>query len=533
MEEGSVKLLLGSPHSTKFEPITIYTLSTQNALHRGSNVATKQVRFNLLVICLYTLKKGHIVYDEHVLDAPPNIHFRQDPHFEHYDPHGKDFDRNYRQLDPHGPSQYKTMSKSSFNTKDSTGKSVGKGTVSANSHSVVASSGSQVNSSSIKCFHCHDKGPIDYAGDEDDLDIDDEHVNVVHCVLSTVVDDDWKCTNIFHTFPKSGDRSCKLVIDTGSTMNVVAKNAIDRLKLKSPSLPQPKDIINTVLDDEFVTSSQGYRPIARASATVRNSFHCQSTRSKLELSYYEAYLDRCYDLIELRAKEIAALDDKDGQTHLKGLSRVPVNKPRVPYQESKLTRILQESLGETSHALLNLGEYQESVHTVSMAARSRRLSNVVSSTEKLETPKVKVDRESKLQAWFESKGKTRSIHRSEAYASPFPVSSIKQPYCQFTVKAKSLQFVAEHNREENSADSIENVLKSATQKPEYIEFLNIASREELLEIKGIGQKMAKCIVDLRETSPLNSLSDLEKLGLSSKQVKMKTSQLCPISKFEP
>ncbi|KAJ9185214.1 hypothetical protein P3X46_004872 [Hevea brasiliensis] len=401
---------------------------------------------------------------------------------------------------------------------------------------------------------------------------------------------------------------------------------------------------------------------------------CQSTRSKVELSYYEAYLDRCYDLIELRAKEIAALDDKDGQTlslefqdvfsrgaqrrtiahiglndvssrshgvlligvstpcsdgnevnkrtcnvgiHLQKSAKINHSlfvlsnvvhalnnsKPRVPYQESKLTRILQESLGETSHALLaaclNLGEYQESVHTVSMAARSRRLSNVVSSTEKLENPKVKVDRESKLQAWFESKGKTRSIHRSEAYASPFPVSSIKQPYCQSTVKAKvnsnqrtsnakerakvvpfrilfntegfggdllisflfshctsgttycfatydHLQFVAEHNREENSADSIENVLKSATQKPllnctcnfqnfnvhnsvmqEYIEFLNIASREELLEIKGIGQKMAKCIVDLRETSPLNSLgmskfhkhlSDLEKLGLSSKQV---------------
>ncbi|KAF2303142.1 hypothetical protein GH714_014102 [Hevea brasiliensis] len=259
---------------------------------------------------------------------------------------------------------------------------------------------------------------------------------------------------------------------------------------------------------------------------------CQSTRSKVELSYNEAYLDRCYDLIELRAKEIAALDDKDGQTQLKGLSRVPVksvlnfkrrvfswslekdnrtySKPRVPYQESKLTRILQESLGETSHALLvaclNLGEYQDSVHTVSMAARSRRLSNVVSSTEKLETPKVKVDRESKLQAWFESKGKTRSIHRSEAYASPFPVSSIKQPYCQSTVKAKI-----------NSNQCT----------------FNAKEREELLEIKGIGQKMAKCIVDLRETSPLNSLSDLEKLGLSSKQVKMKTSQLCPISKFEP
>lgn len=35
-------------------------------------------------------------------------------------------------------------------------------------------------------------------------------------------------------------------------------------------------------------------------------------------------MDRCYDLLEIKAKEIAVLDDKDGQIHLRGLSRVPV-----------------------------------------------------------------------------------------------------------------------------------------------------------------------------------------------------------------
>ncbi|XP_021687674.2 kinesin-like protein KIN-10B isoform X1 [Hevea brasiliensis] len=492
---------------------------------------------------------------------------------------------------------------------------------------------------------------------------------------------------------------------------------------------------------------------------------CQCTASTAELSYYEVYMDRCYDLLELKAKEIAILDDKDGQTHLKGLSRVPVNsmaefqevlsrgaqrrkiahtglndvssrshgvlvigvttpcsggsgpvitgklnlidlaghfftylkltmgnednrrtcnegirlqesakinqslfalsnvihalnnsKPRVPYRETKLTRILQDSLGGTSRAMmvacLNPGEYQESVHTVSLAARSRHIFNTVSSAKKLETPKIKVDMEAKLRAWLESKGKTKSAQRNGACASPFPVSSIKQPTYQSTVKAKvnsnrgpsnakertkavpfrnlfnteglndslleSLQFVAEDNREEICADSAETVLEPTTQNPveeknvidsnntieaspisenknalgsplrkvlspinsnikpfpheevasagpkcpvffepttpmtpytvtrandkfttggtpldkfsamsatlkssliqEYIEFLNTASREELLEIKGIGLKMAEYIVDLRETSPLKTLSDLEKLGLSSKQV---------------
>ena len=35
-------------------------------------------------------------------------------------------------------------------------------------------------------------------------------------------------------------------------------------------------------------------------------------------------MDRCYDLLELKGKEIAVLDDKNGQIHLRGLSQVPV-----------------------------------------------------------------------------------------------------------------------------------------------------------------------------------------------------------------
>ncbi|XP_015582785.1 kinesin-like protein KIN-10B isoform X2 [Ricinus communis] len=474
---------------------------------------------------------------------------------------------------------------------------------------------------------------------------------------------------------------------------------------------------------------------------------CQSRGSKVDISYYEVYMDRCYDLLELKAKEIEILDDKDKQTHLKGLSKVSANSmaefqevfargtqrrkiahtglndvssrshgvlvirvstpccdgsgavingklnlidlagnednrktcnegirlqesakinqslfslsnviyalnnnmPRVPYRESKLTRILQDSLGGTSRALmvacLNPGEYQESVHTVSLAARSRHISNFVSPAQKLETPKVKVDMEAKLRAWLESKGKIKSAQRIGAYGSPFPASSIKKSNYQSSVKAKgnsnrdisdakertkpvpfrtlfndasleNLQSVAKDNRKETSADSDETVMQLTTELPVelldkgqksteqasqvserkttlesplrkvispinsnincfacevvpaeqkssaffepktpitpstatrtndqfaaavtplnkfnamsatlksslvqvYVGFLNSASREELLEINGIGLKMAEYIVELRETSPLKSLSDLEKLGLSSKQV---------------
>ncbi|KAL0842540.1 hypothetical protein Bca101_015785 [Brassica carinata] len=447
---------------------------------------------------------------------------------------------------------------------------------------------------------------------------------------------------------------------------------------------------------------------------------CDKTGSRAEISYYEVYLDRCWDLLEVKGNEIAVWDDKSGQVHLKGLSSIPVNSmsefhevyscglqrrkvahtglndvssrshgvlvisvisqgdvtgkinlidlagsednrrtgnegirleesakinqslfalsnvvyalnrklPRVPYRESKLTRILQDSLGGTSRALmvtcLNPGEYQESLRTVSLAARSRHISNNISLNPKVETPKVKIDMEAKLQSWLESKGKTKSSHRvMAAIRSPltstnqpsFSQSSVKKLCCHKSATANSAKFsgtgqrdtfvpvrnlfggetlAASHllepiqnlqlasptkedekdasgeesllvselspvrealtpitsNAKPNSADRCSTFLKPMTPKThmisanaenmqmsgtcqkfnawstnvktslmrEYIDFLNTANREELMELKGIGQKMAEYIVELRETSPLKSLADLEKLGFTSRQV---------------
>ncbi|XP_050912847.1 kinesin-like protein KIN-10B isoform X2 [Lathyrus oleraceus] len=464
---------------------------------------------------------------------------------------------------------------------------------------------------------------------------------------------------------------------------------------------------------------------------------CQNTGSTAHLSYYEVYMDRCYDLLELKATEISVLDDQDGQIHLRGLSQVPVHtmsefldvfasgvqrrkvahtclndvssrshgvlvisvvstpdetgrtvcgklnlidlagnednrrscsegirlqesakinqslfalsnviyalnndQTRIPYRESKLTRILQDSLGGTSRALmvacLNPGEYQESVNTVGLAARSRHVSNFVPSAHKLETPKANVDMEAKLRSWLESKGKAKT---SQQRVGPFKSPILKKtPSSIMTSAKKSVTFCTsvkvertyinqdapnttesrtfaetfrnliddeaafdsfkennhrreiEHEVNKSALETyrnlpveplskgvnsqITNVSKGAvlqspsrealipinidanstlTQTPfsatcstnnelqqngtpldkfsarssamknclvqEYVDLLNNASREELLELKGIGEKRAEYIIELREESPLKSLSDLEKIGLSLKQAK--------------
>ena len=124
---------------------------------------------------------------------------------------------------------------------------------------------SKANNSSIVCHKCYHKGhitsrcpqhavalnveqssledkedqivnPLYYFGDEDDLheDCDDDVcVGVVGCVLFTTIDNDnWKRTSIFHTTIQSRDKKCKLVIDGGSSMNVVSKDVVKLLNLK-------------------------------------------------------------------------------------------------------------------------------------------------------------------------------------------------------------------------------------------------------------------------------------------------------------
>ncbi|XWS55662.1 hypothetical protein CRYUN_Cryun09bG0020300 [Craigia yunnanensis] len=333
---------------------------------------------------------------------------------------------------------------------------------------------------------------------------------------------------------------------------------------------------------------------------------CQSTGCIAEISYYEVYMDRCYDLLEVKTKEISILDDKDGQIHLRDLSRVPINsmsefhevfscgiqrrkvahtglndvssrshvvlviavsspcddgsgpvlmgklnlidlagnednrrtcnegirlqesakinqslfalsnviyalnnnKPRIPYRESKLTRILQDSLGGTSRALmvacLNPGEYQESVHTVSLAARSRHISNIVSSAQKLETPKDKVDMEAKLQAWLESKGKTKSAQRMGPFASrflsktPSSISSVKNLNYNSSCKVKNSAKEGASNAKDRGLSVTSRTLFNNEGVSSYLESSHLSAKGNKGEIGADEEIMLESTTNLAE-----------------------------------
>lgn len=121
------------------------------------------------------------------------------------------------------------------------------------------------------------------------------------------------------------------------------------------------------------------------------------------------------------------------------------NENRVPYRDSKLTRILQDSLGGTSRSLmiacLNPISYQEALHTVSLAARSRQIVNHVAMESRRDTPRPKVDMNARLNAWLETKSKNNC--RVAKPGSPSvgrlisPLSSRLTPHGSTTATANS------------------------------------------------------------------------------------------------
>ncbi|CAL8996871.1 unnamed protein product [Prunus brigantina] len=68
-------------------------------------------------------------------------------------------------------------------------------------------------------------------------------LSVMRCIYSTPTSpppDSWKHTSIFQTYTTPcGNNRCQLVIDGGSTLNVISKTAVDRLQLQAEPHPHP------------------------------------------------------------------------------------------------------------------------------------------------------------------------------------------------------------------------------------------------------------------------------------------------------
>ena len=65
-------------------------------------------------------------------------------------------------------------------------------------------------------------------------------VNVVRCALAEQRGtDDWRRSAIFQTYTKCGDKTCKVIIDSGSCINAVSSSVVSCLGLKLTPHPNP------------------------------------------------------------------------------------------------------------------------------------------------------------------------------------------------------------------------------------------------------------------------------------------------------
>lgn len=90
---------------------------------------------------------------------------------------------------------------------------------------------------------------------------------------------------------------------------------------------------------------------------------------------------------------------------------------RVPYRDSKLTRLLQDSLGGKSNAVLianiapGVSYFAETTRTLNFASKSRRIVNkpVVHETAAPSAAEAAANRKRKLEEWKRAKGKLTGL----------------------------------------------------------------------------------------------------------------------------
>ncbi|KAI0519616.1 hypothetical protein KFK09_007067 [Dendrobium nobile] len=63
---------------------------------------------------------------------------------------------------------------------------------------------------------------------------------MVRCALShPTPTDDWYRTSIFHTYTKIKDKNCKVIVDSGSCINVFSSSMVSQFGLSAVPHPNP------------------------------------------------------------------------------------------------------------------------------------------------------------------------------------------------------------------------------------------------------------------------------------------------------
>ena len=77
-----------------------------------------------------------------------------------------------------------------------------------------------------------------------------------------------------------------------------------------------------MLGDFCFSQDTNKRPGLMPLAMSRIITMAESTQSSVEISYYDVYMDLCYDLLEPNNKEVPVLEDLEGRMQLHGLAQV-------------------------------------------------------------------------------------------------------------------------------------------------------------------------------------------------------------------
>ena len=76
--------------------------------------------------------------------------------------------------------------------------------------------------------------------DSDDVRISSIQFGVIKCSHTTVRDEDWLRSNVFHTYITHEGKSYKLMINGGSCVNTISKTALEKMGLKAEHIPTHK-----------------------------------------------------------------------------------------------------------------------------------------------------------------------------------------------------------------------------------------------------------------------------------------------------